>query len=49
MKPTFDGKRKRRHSPNRTKREWYALFRAMRFARHLGFPGNTDRIFDRLR
>ncbi|MFV2070102.1 MAG: hypothetical protein ACC645_24310 [Pirellulales bacterium] len=32
-----DGKRKRRHSPLKAKREWYAKYRALRFARHLGF------------
>jgi len=34
---TTDGKRKRRHSPLKAKREWYAKYRALRFARHLGF------------
>jgi hypothetical protein len=31
-----DGKRKRRHSPNRAKRTWYAIHRARRFARRFG-------------
>lgn len=28
-----DGKRRRRHSPNRSKRAWYAAHRARRFFR----------------
>ena len=28
-----DGKRKRRHSQNKAKRQWYALHRAIRFAK----------------
>jgi hypothetical protein len=28
-----DGTRKRRHSPNQSKRQWYARHRAIRFAR----------------
>ena len=31
-----DGKRKRRHSPNRAKRQWYARYRALRFGRRFG-------------
>jgi len=31
-----DGKRKRRHSPNRAKRAWYARHRARRFQRRFG-------------
>jgi len=30
-----DGTRKRRHSSNRVKRQWYARHRAIRFARRL--------------
>jgi hypothetical protein len=30
-----DGTRKRRHSPNHCKRQWYARHRAVRFARRL--------------
>jgi hypothetical protein len=36
-KRTADGKRKRRHSPVKAKREWYAKYRAIRFAKHFGF------------
>ena len=32
-----DGKRRRRFSKNAAKREWYAKWRAMRFAKHMGF------------
>ncbi len=32
-----DGKRKRRFSANDAKREWYARWRQMRFARRFGF------------
>jgi len=35
-----DGKRKRRHSPNRAKRQWYVQYRASRFGRRFGL-GNT--------
>ena len=31
-----DGKRKRRHSPNRAKSRWYARYRAERFNRRFG-------------
>ncbi|MFO0895882.1 MAG: hypothetical protein U0836_00515 [Pirellulales bacterium] len=31
-----DGKRKRRHSPNRCRREWYAKHRSVRFRRRFG-------------
>ncbi len=31
-----DGKRKRRHSENTAKRQWYALHRARRFRRRFG-------------
>lgn len=31
-----DGKRKRRHSPIKAKREWYAAHRARRFAKRFG-------------
>jgi len=31
-----DGKRKRRHSPLRAKREWYARHRSLRFRRRFG-------------
>jgi hypothetical protein len=31
-----DGKRKRRHSQNKAKRDWYATSRAFRFARRFG-------------
>ena len=34
---TADGRRKRRHSQVKAKRDWYAKYRAQRFARHLGF------------
>jgi len=33
-----DGKRKRRHSANQAKRTWYALHRAVRFAKRFGWP-----------
>ena len=32
-----DGKRRRRFSANAAKRRWYAYWRALRFARHMGF------------
>ena len=32
-----DGKRKRRHSTDKAKREWYAHDRAMRFQKRFGF------------
>jgi hypothetical protein len=31
-----DGKRKRRHSTNVSKRRWYARYRALRFANRFG-------------
>ena len=31
-----DGKRKRRHSGNASKRRWYACYRSLRFARRFG-------------
>jgi hypothetical protein len=31
-----DGKRKRRHSPNKTRRDWYARHRSTRFQRRFG-------------
>jgi len=31
-----DGKRKRRHSKDRAKRQWYAYWRSVRFTRHFG-------------
>lgn len=31
-----DGKRKRRHSQNKARRDWYATSRAFRFARRFG-------------
>ena len=31
-----DGKRKRRHSRNRAKNQWYARYRALRFGRRFG-------------
>lgn len=34
-----DGKRKRRHCPNGVKRDWYAQYRAARFAQRFG--GNS--------
>ncbi len=38
-----DGKRKRRHSRNRAKRLWYAIYRSRRFARRFGnFTGQCD-------
>jgi len=37
QKLSADGRRRRRHSPHKAKREWYAKYRALRFARHLGF------------
>ncbi len=36
-KRSSDGRRKRRHSQLKAKREWYARHRAVRFARHFGF------------
>ena len=36
-RPLADGKRKRRHSPVKAKREWYAKYRSQRFAKYLGF------------
>jgi hypothetical protein len=38
-----DGTRKRRHSPNAARRRWYAVHRARRFSRRLGFapPSHT--------
>ena len=36
-RPRVDGQRKRRHSSLKAKRDWYAKYRALRFARHLGF------------
>ena len=41
-----DGKRKRRHAPNKAKRQWYARHRASRFRRRFGLnatPG-ADRL-----
>jgi hypothetical protein len=35
-----DGKRKRRHSENKTRRDWYARYRSMRFSRRFGL-GNV--------
>ncbi len=32
-----DGSRKRRFSANKVKRQWYAHWRAVRFARRFGF------------
>jgi hypothetical protein len=31
-----DGKRKRRHSPDKSRREWYARHRSARFFRRFG-------------
>lgn len=31
-----DGKRKRRHSSNKTRRDWYARHRSARFTRRFG-------------
>lgn len=31
-----DGKRKRRHSTNKTRRDWYARHRSTRFTRRFG-------------
>ena len=39
-----DGKRKRRHSSNRAKREWYALHRAHRFVRRFGWEHEHDAV-----
>jgi hypothetical protein len=33
-----DGKRKRRHSPNKPRRDWYARYRSFRFQRRFGLP-----------
>ena len=44
-----DGTRNRRYSPNRAKREWYARFRAIRFARHFGFEPDLSRAVKRKR
>ena len=35
-----DGRRKRRHGPNKAKREWYARHRASRFRRRFGLNAN---------
>ncbi len=36
-----DGKRKRRHSPQKAKRDWYAQYRSIRFNRRFGlFSGS---------
>ncbi len=34
-----DGKRKRRHSGNTAKRQWYAVHRSSRFCRRFGWLG----------
>ena len=41
-----DGRRKRRHGPNKAKRDWYARHRASRFRRRFGltFTPPTDRL-----
>jgi hypothetical protein len=31
-----DGKRKRRHSPSKSRRQWYAYHRSVRFQRRFG-------------
>jgi len=31
-----DGRRKRRHSPNKSRRDWYARHRSVRFQRRFG-------------
>lgn len=36
-----DGTRKRRSSPNKSKHDWYAHWRSLRFAKHMGFTSNT--------
>lgn len=35
-----DGTRKRRHSANQWKRQWYAEHRARRFRKRFGLTGN---------
>ena len=37
-----DGKRKRRHGPNKAKRDWYARHRASRFRRRFGLPATPE-------
>jgi len=37
-----DGQRKRRHSPNASKRRWYAHHRALRFARRFAGPRHAE-------
>ena len=32
-----DGKRRRRHSANASRRRWYAFYRSLRFRRRFGF------------
>ena len=36
-----DGKRKRRHSPNKPRRDWYARHRSFRFQRRFGLAGGV--------
>ncbi len=38
-----DGKRKRRHSKNTAKRQWYAQHRAVRFGLRFGLGNRTQR------
>lgn len=42
-----DGKRKRRHSQNKAKHDWYAYSRAVRFARRFGGHRLTSNAFGR--
>jgi hypothetical protein len=42
VKDCVDGKRKRRHSGERAKRQWYAKHRMLRFAKHFGFGDSKD-------
>ncbi len=37
-----DGRRKRRHSPNKTRRDWYARHRSARFQRRFGLGGSEN-------
>jgi len=37
-----DGKRKRRHSPNQCKRQWYAEHRSRRFCKRFGLGGALE-------
>jgi hypothetical protein len=37
-----DGKRKRRHSPQKARRDWYARYRSLRFQRRFGLSNLLD-------